>query len=327
MKIIALEEHFMTPDVRAALLALPPGQRDDQMDRQDPALLARLEDLSEGRLRQMDRVGVDVQVLSLSTPGVQSLEPAQAVTLARASNDLLAEAIRAHPDRFQGFATLPTPDPEAAACELERCVRELGFRGAMLNGRTRAQNMDDQAQWPIYAAAARLRAPLYIHPQVPVQAVKEAYYSGFDDPLSFTLASSGWGWHLETGVQALRLILSGVFDAHPDLQIILGHWGEMLTFYLKRVDSLSRVAGHLKLPVAEYVRRHVSVTPSGIFEPDYLRNSIETLGVERVLFSVDDPFIPVPDGGARRFLDEAPLAAEDREKIAHGNWERLTGER
>lgn len=329
MKIVALEEHFVAGDVPGKWAGLDPANRDDSTDLfpPDSIIEKRLADLSDDRVAQMDASGVDVQVLSLTTPGVQVLEPDDAVALATRNNDLIAETVRRRPDRFEGFAALPTPAPEAAARELERSVTRLGCKGALLFGRTRDRNADHRAFLPIYEAAAQLGVPLYLHPQVPARGVRDVYYSGLDGALDIHLATHGIGWHYETGVQILRLILTGVFDRFPDLQIITGHWGEVMLFYLERIDLLSGSATKLERPVADYFRQNVSVTPSGIFSQRYLRWAIEVLGVERVLFSTDYPYHLADDGGARRFLTEAPVSDEDREKIAHGNWERLCGVR
>jgi len=322
MKIIALEEHFNTPAVRDAWArqADDDGQS-DMMKLFDAE--AKLEDLGAERLRQMDACGVDVQVLSLTTPGVQNLTPGEAVPLARQANDFLAATIRAKPDRFQGFATLPTPAPDEAARELQRAVSELGMPGAMLCGRTRERNLDHPDFLPIFEAAAGLRVPLYIHPQVPQRAIREIYYSGFDEKIDTFFANGGIGWHYETGIQFIRLVLAGVFDRFPDLQIILGHWGESVLFYLNRVDAMSKVAKKLEHRVADYFRQNLYVTPSGIFTQEYLRRSVDILGIDRILFSTDYPFLVEPDGGARAFLDKAALSEADRQKIAYGNWERL----
>ena len=155
--------------------------------------------------------------------------------------------------------------------------------------------------------------------------MRDVLYGGFGDPLDVFFATAGIGWHYETGVQMLRLVLAGTFDRHPDLQIILGHWGEVVMFYLDRINALSRVAAHLERPVADYLRGNVYVTPGGMYSQSYLQRAVEILGVDRVLFSTDDPFVPAPNGAARAFVDAAVLSAADRRKVAHGNWERLTG--
>ncbi len=325
MKIIALEEHYSTPEMDAAWDALPPSLQDPVVANLDsPDIRRKLHDFADLRLKDMDACGVDVQVLSLPCPATQSFEPAQARDLARRSNDLLAEMIAKRPDRFEGFGTLPTPDPEAAAAELRRCVTELGFKGAMPCGRTRGRTADLPDFFPIYAEAAALGVPFYIHPQVPVPEVREAYYSGFGTKLDTIFCSAGVGWHFETGVEALRLVLSGLFDRLPSLQIILGHWGEMVLFYLDRIDAMSRAAKHLKKPISDYFRENFYVTPSGVFSQRYLQWTMDVLGVDRILFATDYPYLFAPDGGARRFLTEAPISEEDKQKIAHGNWERLT---
>ncbi len=326
MKIIGLEEHFVTPDALAAWHALEPRWQDVALQHSNGGEIgARLADLADQRIAAMDETGLDVQVLSLTAPGVQSQVPAEAVALQTASNDLLADIVRRRPDRFQGFATLATPDPQAAARELDRAVTRLGLNGAMLFGRTRDRNLDHPDNWPIFEAAAALRAPLYIHPQSPLPAVRDALYGGFGEATSAALATFGLGWHYETGVQILRMVLAGVFDRFPDLHVVTGHWGEVVLFYLDRIDNL---AGPAKLarPVSDYFRRHVSVTPSGLWSERYLRWALEVLGPERILFSTDYPYRFTPQGGARRFLEEAPLSDADRAAIAHGNWDRMVAD-
>lgn len=326
MKLIGLEEHFVTPDVLSAWKALDPKYQDVALTHSDGGEIGRrLIDVGDERIGAMADTGFDVQVLSLTAPGVQNLEPTEAVALQTASNDFLAEKVRADPDRFQGFATLATPDPKAAARELERAIRQLGMNGAMLFGRTRERNLDHHDNWPIFEAAAALRAPLYLHPQSPLPAVREAIYGGFDEELNAAFATHGIGWHYETGLQILRMVVAGVFDRFPDLQIITGHWGEVVLFYLERTESLGMMA-RLQLPVSEYFRRNVTVTPSGMWSQRYLRWATEVLGVERIMFSTDYPYRFTPGGGARRFLDEAALSDDDKAAIAHGNWERMVGD-
>ncbi|WP_328616925.1 amidohydrolase family protein [Amycolatopsis sp. NBC_00355] len=323
MNIIGLEEHFVTREVVDAWRALDPEWQDLALTPSTQGDSARrLADFGEERLAAMARAGVDVQVLSLSTPGVQNLAPAEAVALQTAANDTLAEVTRARPGSFQGLATLATPRPAAAAAELERAVTTLGLDGAMVFGRTRDRNMDEPEFWPIYEAADALRAPLHLHPQSPPPAVRGAYYSGYGARVDAALATHGIGWHHDSGVQVLRLILSGVFDRFPDLQVIVGHWGEMVLFYLDRIDSLTEVAG-LRRPVSDYFRTNIHLAPSGILSRRYLRWATELVGVDRILFSTDYPFVSTPPGGARDFLTQAPLGDADRLKIASGNWDRL----
>jgi uncharacterized protein len=327
MKIVALEEHMATKTLRDLWAALPDDRRDDIVAVFDEGRIGeQLEDLSSERLAVMDDTGVDVQVLSVTTPGTNNLDAADAVAVARSVNDLIASTVAAHPTRFEGFATLPTPEPDAAAEELARAVETLGMKGAMVYGRTEGRNADSPEFEPIYATAARLGVPLYLHPQLPVRAVRDAYYSGFDARLSLAFANGGIGWHYEAGMQLMRLILSGTFDRHPELQIILGHWGEVVLFYVERISSIDWATG-LDRPIRDYFRDNVYYTPSGIFSHAYLQQTVAFAGIERVMFSTDYPFEHGGEGGARAFLQEAELSYEEKALIAHGNWERLCAQR
>jgi predicted TIM-barrel fold metal-dependent hydrolase len=192
----------------------------------------------------------------------------------------------------------------------------------MLFGRTRESNLDQPEFLPIFEAAAALRAPLYLHPQSPVPTVRHAYYNGFGDPVDAALATYGIGWHYETGVQLLRLILSGIFDRFPDLQVIAGHWGEVVLFYLERIEQLA-VGRKLARSMNEYVHNNVFVTPSGMLSHRYLSWATELVGVDRIMFATDYPFEKASRSGARRFLEEAALSDADRQKIASGNWDHL----
>jgi predicted TIM-barrel fold metal-dependent hydrolase len=272
----------------------------------------------------MDAHGIDFQVISHTTPGVQTLDPDTAVSLARDANDRLAAGVAEHPDRFAGFATLPTPAPEAAADELERAVSELGLKGAMVNGHTGGRFLDDPAFDVLLERFERLGVPLYLHPTEPVSAVREAYYDGFAPGATWFLSAAAWGWHAETGLHVLRMVLGGVFERHPRLQVVIGHMGEMLPFMLARIDDNlpPRVTGLEKLP-SEYILANVHITTSGLFTLPPLLCTLMVFGADRVMFSVDWPYAPNADG--RRLLDSAPLSPDDRERIAHGNAERLLG--
>ncbi|HEY1569952.1 MAG TPA: amidohydrolase family protein [Pseudonocardiaceae bacterium] len=306
MRVIAIEEHFATAELRPANWV-------------DPLL-----DLGAGRIAEMDAAGVDVQVLSAPPPAVQQFPPDEAVAVAHAVNDRLAEAVTAHPDRFAGFATLPTPAPEAAAAELGRAVRGLGFRGAMLHGHTGGRFFDDQAFWPIFEAAEDLDVPVYLHPAPPPKAVFDAYFSGLDQTVAGLLATAGWGWHVETGLHALRLMVSGLFDRFPSLQVVLGHMGEFLPFGLARADSVLRDAtAGLGRTVAEYFQENFHVTTSGFFSAPPLQCALSVVGVDRILFAVDYPY--ASNGEGVDFLNSVPIAPADRAKIAHLNAERLLG--
>ncbi|MFL6302945.1 MAG: amidohydrolase family protein [Candidatus Sulfotelmatobacter sp.] len=322
MKLIAIEEHFVTAEIRAAWTASPIGQEGTAgFDLGE--IEARLDDMGPGRIALMEESGVDVQVLSVTTPALHNLEPAKSVILARRTNDLVAATVANFPPHFQGFATLPTAAPEDAALELKRSVQHLGLAGAMLCGRTRDKNLDHSDFLPIFETAATLGVPLFIHPQIPQRAVREVYYSGFGDLIDTAFATFALGWHYEAGIQFVRLMLAGVFDQYPDLQIILGHWGEVILFYLERLSSLARVA-KLQQPVADYMRKNLYVTSSGMWSQPYLQRTLEIVGPERILFSTDYPYQYRPGGAGRSFVNESALSPEDKELFAHGNWERLT---
>ena len=323
MKIIAIEEHWNSAGIRDALDRLPDGARDESTafnamgDNQ-----ARLEDTGQGRLAAMDAAGIDVSVLSVVTPATQALPAADAVALARDANDQAADAVRAHPDRFRALATLPTSDPQAAAAELERCATRLGHVGAMVHGRTGPRPLDDPAYDDLFATAARLRQPVFIHPQIPSNELRDAAYRGLDPLTDLGLATFGWGWHMDAGLSALRLILRGTFDRHPGLQLVLGHWGEMLLFWTDRADSLSGVARHLQRRVSDYITGNIHITSSGMLQERLLRHTLDFTSADRVLFSTDYPFHQPSAAAVRQFFDAVPDPA-DGSKVASGNAEAL----
>lgn len=325
MRLIAIEEHILPSTIRDAWASAPPPYDPVSAVADGGENGARLADLGADRLALMDEQGVDVQVLSLTTPGLHNLEPGPAVGAARRVNDLIAETCARHPDRFQGFAALPTPDADAAPRELERAVRDLGLKGALLCGRTRERHLDHPSMRPMLAKAAELGVPLFIHPQTPLPAVREANYSGISESADLALAAFGLGWHYEAGLQWVRLAAAGVFDELPDLQIILGHWGEVVLFYLERTSAVFDRALTLKRPLATYARENLYVTGSGMWSEAYLHRCLEIVGPERLLFSTDFPYQYRPGGGPRRFLDEVSLEDIVRKGLAHENWDRLTG--
>ncbi|MGK3204305.1 amidohydrolase family protein [Amycolatopsis sp. MEPSY49] len=323
MRIYALEEHMATTEVVEAWQRRDPGFSEPMMRWAvagdiTPALL----DLDQGRLAAMDDAGIDVAVLSVSTPGLQNLSPAEARALQEPTNDAIAAAVGRHPERFQGFATLATPAPATAAAELRRAVVELGLNGAMVNARSGDRGVDAIEFWDIYEAAAHLRAPIYLHPRAPLPVINQTYYGGFDGSVNDLLATGAIGWHYDAGLTLVRMITAGLFDRFPDLQVILGHWGEVVLFYLDRIAVLDGVT-RLQRPVAEYFRSNVHITPGGISSHKYLRWSMETVGAERVMYASDYPFNRERDGSARRFLETAPISATEREGLAYRNWERI----
>jgi predicted TIM-barrel fold metal-dependent hydrolase len=323
MKTIGTEEHFVTDEVLAAWRRLDSRARDDSPPSAIPREVEdRLREVGDRRIAAMDEAGLDVQVISLTSPGLHNLPADEATRLQIETNDRIAEHVATHPHRFQGFATLATPAPAAAAHELERAVTKLGLVGALMFGRTGERNLDHPDNWPIFEAAAALRAPLYIHPQIPQPRVRTTLYAGFNDAIGNAFATFGIGWHYESGVQFLRLALAGVFDRFPDLQVLLGHWGEVVLFYLDRADGLAMQA-NLPLSFSQYVRRNAYITAGGVYSRRYLRWALEVVGAERILFATDYPYQPGPDGGVERFLQTAGLDPADQQRIAAGNWDVL----
>jgi hypothetical protein len=323
-RTIGVEEHLVTEDVMAAWDRLSDEARADSQPGapRGGELTERLVEVGERRFTAMDHAGLDVQVLSLTSPALHNLPAADARSLQTATNDHIAARVAERPDRLQGFATLAMPAPEVAATELERAISQLGLHGALLCGRTATRNLDDAANWPVLEVANDRRAPLYIHPQMSQPSVRAALYGGFDESVSFAFATSGIGWHYESGVQFLRLALSGALDRFPDLPILLGHWGEIVLFYLDRLDSF---AARAKLPLSfsEYARRHLYATAGGLYSERYLDWAAEILGVQRLLFGSDYPYRPGPDGGVAAYLARSGLNLEDQARVASGNWEAL----
>lgn len=345
---IATEEAFLTPEIATAMRevvrrggpsldlklwsliysnassALPAVQTSsaaptdrDALARQ---LLPRLLDLEQLRLAEMDANGVDMHLLSLATPGVQMLDRDTAVSLAALANDRLIETIRRHPTRFAGLASLAPQNPTAAAKEMDRAINTLKLNGFIVNSHTDNLYLDDQRFWPILEAAESLNAPLYIHPRAP----SDGMAAPFRD---YRMEGAIWGYGMETGTHAVRLMLSGVLDRFPKIRIVLGHMGEALPFWLWRLDYMaspgSRAALRNKLKPSEYVRRNFAITTSGLEDPLALRLAIDKLGVDRVMWAIDYPFQLTPASVA--FMDAAQLSESERDRISHRNAERIFG--
>jgi uncharacterized protein len=323
MRTITLEEHFASPGFLDG-----PGRefRDRALQYRGAAekLFEQLRDVGEKRIADMDAAGIDMQVLSLNYPGTEQLEAADAVVVAQEANDFLKAAVKQHPTRFAGFAALPTGAPDKAAAELERRVRGENFKGAIINGHNRGRYLDDKFYWPILECAEALNAPIYLHPTPPPRPVIDASYGGYSPLLTFMFAGPGWGWHIETSVHVIRLILGGVFDRFPKLQIVVGHLGEGLPFMLPRLDHAMTVdVTGLKQPVSTYLRSNVHYTFSGFNFPATFLDLLLEVGVGRIMFSVDYPYGSMQK--ARAFLEQLPVSATDRDRIAHGNAEKLFG--
>jgi 5-carboxyvanillate decarboxylase len=281
-------------------------------------LFNQLYDLGTGRINEMDTHGLDVQVLSLFAPGVQVFDAETASRLARQFNDLLGAAIKEHPKRFVGLACVAPQKPDEAADELERAVKELGCKGAVINGHTKGEYPDNRKNWVIFERAERLNVPIYLHPRCPAPDMMKPY---LDHPL---LATAIWGYAAEAGLQAMRLIFSGVFDEFPRLKFILGHLGEGIPFFLARIDNRYlriRVPKTLKKLPSQYFKENFAVTTSGMYTHAPLLLVLSVLGPDNVLFAVDYPFEDPEE--AVLFMDKAPISDLDREKICHLNAERI----
>jgi 2,3-dihydroxybenzoate decarboxylase len=316
MRTIGLEEHFVTTDLASygatgATLTTPGNW--EKVSR-------RLLDMTEERVAEMDTACLDMQVLSLTSPGIQA-EPDAALAVAQASavNDLLASTIEAHPDRFAGFAALPLQDPQAAAKELDRAVNQLGLRGALVNGHTQGRYLDDPLMRVVWEYAEGLDVPLYLHPA-----------NGVDTPHAFSghreLIGPMWSWGIETASHTLRLVFGGVFDDFPAAKLLLGHMGEGLPFALWRLDSRWEFYDHRGITLArgnpsEYLRHNLYITTSGVCSAEPLLCSLMALGADHILFGTDYPFEDMAT--ATEFLRTAPIDDEDRAKISHLNAERL----
>jgi predicted TIM-barrel fold metal-dependent hydrolase len=324
MRIVALEEHFTVPDLASRIPSRTIAERGWPPGDRAPASVVPIElpDLGAGRIQAMDAAGITVEVLSMAGPGADLLDGKDGIAFARDANDRLARAVSEHPTRLAGFAHLPLRAPEAAAEELERAVRDLGFKGALLNGSTRDRFVDDPAFEPLLARAEALDVPLYLHPGIPPEAVRKAYYEGLPRPVQFLLGAPAWGWHVDTAVHVLRLVLSGTFDRHPRLRVIIGHMGETLPIMMARLDDvLRREVTHLERTVSQTILDHVVITTSGFFSTAPFVAALMTFGVDRILFSVDYPYSRNDLG--RAFLDRLPVPADDLSKIAHRNADRV----
>ena len=319
MKTIALEEHFVTGSFLKAT-----GAYGKAAPSAVAAMQPKLLDLGAGRIAALDEASIDYQVLSLAAMGFDALDAATATALAHDVNEELAAAVRTYPDRLGGFATLGLKDPEAAARELEHCITRLGFHGALLDGTTEGLFLDDPRFLPVFEAAASLNVPVYLHPAPPPVAVAKVYHTGLPGELGHLLSIAGWGWHAETGLHTLRLIVSGLFDRLPTLQVVIGHMGEGVPYALARSSGiLSQAAPALRQPVAAYFQTNLHVTTSGYFTEPPLRCALEVVGIDRMMFSVDYPFSPNTRG--RAFLEglAGTLDPDDFAKLTHGNAERL----
>lgn len=325
MKLIGVEEHWcpraLFEEKGSPGYAGMAGVRDILPPDQYEAAARGVADIGALRLEMMDEVGLSTQVLSLCGAVLEQLPNDEAIRCARLSNDLLAEGMSASGGRLRGFAAIPTGAPEAAAKEMERRSKQEGFVGAVVNGHVRGHYLDEPQFEPILDAAERLGMPIYLHPAIPPREVAQTCYSVDSAYGSSVLTSGGWGWHIDAGTHILRLIASGAFDRHPDLQVIVGHLGEGLPFFAQRLGNAIDPA--LERPYADYLRTNILYTISGFHDPDLLDYVVKKVGAERIMFSTDYPFND-PKREIEAF-EAAPLDDAARQAIAHDNAQRWLG--
>jgi predicted TIM-barrel fold metal-dependent hydrolase len=325
MRTVTLEEHFSAPSLSRRIaqdVIQRRGFRPRKLSPGAPNPMELLPEFAEKRLKSMNDAGITFQVLSNAGPGPDLLPGNDGVALAREINDHLAGEIAKHPDRFGGFACLPLQSPDTCPVELKRAVKELKFLGAMVNGTTEGRFLDHPSYDGLLAAAVELDVPVYIHPHIPPETVRKAYFSELPEGAGRVLETAGWGWHSETAVHVLRMVVAGTFDKHPKLKIIIGHMGEMLPMMMARADAVfQHDIEHLKRKVSQTILDQVWITTSGIFDQPPFIAALQTFGIDRIMFSVDYPF--APDAAGRRFLNNVALAPADKKKLAHGTADAL----
>ncbi len=326
MRIVALEEHFTVPRIVAGIspdAIAARGFPGPDFPWAQTIKRAELADLGDARLKDMDASGITVQVLSVAGPGADLVPGQKGIDIASAYNDALAESCARHPTRFRGFAHLPLHSPGAAAEELHRAVKQLGFHGVLVNGATDGRFLDAPEFEPILAQAEALDVPIYLHPGIPTAPVRNAYFDGLPGNFSFTMALSAWGWHADTAIHVLRLALSGALERHPGLKLVIGHMGEALPFMLDRIDETTAATAKTlySRSLRQMITDQVWVTTSGFFTMIPFMAALMAFGVDRLMFSVDYPF--ASNARARAFLDSLPVSPADKAKIAHGNADKL----
>lgn len=324
MRKIAIEEHFSTDEYLDCLRSMrekeyPPSNHAQLFGADDISSTygSKLLDVREGRLREMDEAGIDMQVLSLVL-GVEILDASTGTAIAKKTNDKLSEIVKQYPNRFAGLAALANQNPSEAADELKRAVGQLGLKGALIRSHVNREYLDDKKYWIIFEMAEKLGVPIYIHPMRPSPDMVKPY-------LTYPVLSGAMhGYAADAALCALRLICSGVFDEYPRLKIILGHLGEALPYWLWRMDNhwqRNPLANKLKKAPSEYIKDNFFITTSGMFWLPPLMCAYLALGADRILFAVDYPFESNKE--AVQFIDSVPISDSDKEKICHLNAERL----
>ena len=322
-RIVGVEEHVTFPELTAQLpaeAAVERGYLSQDLPFGDLSLNDPMQD-TDGRIQRLDQAGITVQVLSYPYAGADLLPPREARRWAAEVNNRIADRVSTHPHRYTAFAHLPLTDPDASADELERAVTQLAFRGTLVSGATNGRYLDHSSFEPLLARAEKLDVPIYVHPAVSTRPVREALYGGLPDQFGFWLSASGWGWHADTAVHTLRLLLSGAFERNSKLKIIIGHLGEGLQVMLPRLDQQFHDFAKFKGVPSDILREHVWVSSSGFFFNPSFMAALDAFGPDRLLFSVDYPFGSLDRG--RNFLEQLPVDTETLAQIAHKNADRL----
>ncbi|KRM72976.1 amidohydrolase family protein [Lacticaseibacillus brantae] len=329
MKTIAVEEHFESKVVTAKMQQLPNQQsipkmvpemqRYMQEDLPSPEMM---QDITEARLDFMNHYNIDVSVLSYGNVQPQNLEPVEAIPLSRLANDELAK-ITQQSNRFEGLAVLPVGDPTAAATELKRAVTALGLKGVMLKGNFQGKFFDDPEFLPIFQMASDLNVPVYFHPSFVPNVITDHYYNSenWSGLISGILGSDGFGWHNDVGIQVMRMVVSGIFDKFPNLNLISGHWGEGIPFYFQRLDDELTKWADLKKPFSQYYQDNIYISPSGMLTMPQFNLLREQMGMSKLLYAIDYPYKQPENSGS--FIQNLPISDFEKEQFAHGNAEKL----
>ena len=326
-RLITVEEHYGSEKVNAKIREIFAQHGTEEQKRSieraiGTAAAPGVTDLGAQRIAYMDAHGIDAQVISYASGIPATMEPVYSIDLCRDVNNEMAEKAAAYPGRFYLFAHLPLGDGQAAANELERCVKELGFVGAMLSGHYHDLPYDDPHYFPIFEKAQALDVPVYLHPGLVSPAITEKYYKGdWSQQATFMLSGFGVGWHYDVGMQVVRMMLAGVFDKLPQLKIMTGHWGELVSFYMYRLDEIPQEITGSRQKFSDYFKKNIWVNPSGMLYAEQFRYCLETFGADHILWGEDYPYRSKED--IRSFLEGFDLSETDREKIAHGNAESL----
>lgn len=331
-KLITIEEHFIIPSINAKVMqyltqknngVAPIGEAQKKLMKMvlpDNAIA----EVGEQRLAFMDKTGISMQVLSYGAGSPQNITDIDlAVSLSQEANNELARLVQQHPTRFAGFALLPMADTNEAVKELTRCVNNLGFKGAIISGTFNGTFFDEERFHPLFAKAQELNVPIYMHPAIIDKEISDYYYKSnqWSDVAGLMFASAGFGWHADSGIALIRMIMSGLFDKFPNLQIISGHWGELVPFYLNRLDDQQAKTLKLNRTFKDYFKQNIHITPSGFFNENQLQYCVNEIGTDRIIYSADYPFLK--DENAKLFLEKSNISKTDKEKIAFKNAEVL----